>query len=40
MIVSCACCGFDGNVHDYEAWSRHGTYPTIWICDVCAADLR
>ena len=40
MIVSCAVCGFCGDIHDYEVWSRHNTYPKLWICDVCITNLR
>ncbi len=40
MIAKCAICGFDGHVHDYEAWQRYDKWPKIWICDVCAADIR
>ena len=40
MIVTCACCGFEGHITDYEVWTRHGTYPKVWICDICMVDFQ
>ena len=41
MIVTCACCGFDGHVYDYEVWSKGlNSTPALWICDICAVEFR
>ena len=32
---------FDGHVYDYEVWAKGlNSTPALWICDVCAVDLR
>lgn len=41
MIVTCAICGFDGHIFDYEHWIRHGAkMPKVFICDICALEVR
>ena len=41
MIVTCIICKFDGNVYDYHQWTAEGRkYPDLWICDICATDIR
>ena len=40
-LVKCECCGFVGNIHDYHIWTKEGSrYPQLWICDICAIELR
>lgn len=41
MIVTCAICGFDGHIYDYECWTRHGArMPRIFICDICSIEVK
>lgn len=40
MLVTCACCGFDGHVYDYQVWTKADNYPQVWICDVCLVEFR
>jgi hypothetical protein len=41
MIVTCCICGWDGHIFDYEVWNKgKNSYPALWICDVCAAEIR
>ena len=40
-LVKCECCGFVGNIHDYQRWTKEGSkYPEVWICDICIVDFR
>ena len=40
MMVSCVCCGFDGHVFDYQAWTKYGgKYPDLYICDICYVEM-
>jgi len=39
MICTCAFCGFEGFVFDYQSWSKYGAkYPDLYICDICYMD--